>query len=85
MPDSLNTSQRHPKVGDRKVCSHICFLNNALLFSYDYFLEKIMKGNVEICNEKNQGRNLKNKETIMTTTTKLDQIVNWYHLSWKPV
>ena len=67
MSDSLNTSQRHPKAGDRKIRSHIYFLNNASLFSYDYFLEKIMKSNVEICNEKSQGRNLKNKETTITT------------------
>lgn len=38
-----NASRKHPKVGDRKTYFHICSFNNTSLFSYDYFVEKIVE------------------------------------------
>ena len=61
--DSLSCFKRDPKVGDRKMCFHICYFNIMSLFSADDFVKKIMKINIELCNEKYiQGKNLKNKQ-----------------------
>lgn len=61
---SYNAPQKLPKVGgDRKICSHICSFINISLLS-DHFVEKIIKINVELCNEKEMGLEVKkNKQT----------------------
>ena len=62
--DSLSCFKRDPKVGDRKMCFHICYFNIMLLFSADDFVKKIMKINIELCNEKRySGQELKEQTT----------------------
>ena len=46
------------------MCFHICYFNIMLLFLADDFVKKIMKINIELCNEKRySGQELKEQTT----------------------